>query len=135
MWAQNGGFSSGDELSLISSYLALTSATVSTPEKLLHGLHSTCAGVRDARMGLCQKPCQWAATGSHCAGEALDSTQRNNDKGILFFFFFSVYFQIGNYKGNFLSLRLAGVSTTPWARQSSGCNLSRSDVKHGNPGT
>lgn len=65
MWARNGGFSSGDELSLISSYLALISATVSTPEKLLHGLHSTCAGVRDARMGPRQKPCsgqQQAAT-------------------------------------------------------------------------
>lgn len=56
-------------------------------------------------------------------------------KEYFFFFFNSVYFQIGNYKGNFLSLRLAGVSTTPWARQSCGCNLSRSDVKHGNPGT
>lgn len=56
MWAWNGGFSLGDELSLTSSYLALISATVSTPEKLLHGLHSMCAGV-DAQTRLLQKPC------------------------------------------------------------------------------
>lgn len=123
----------GDELSLTSSYLALISATVSTPEKLLHGLHSMCAGV-DAQTRLLQKPC----SGQHQAATVQVrhwTAHREITIKEYIFFFNSVYFQIGNYKGNFLSLRLAGVSAKPWARQSSGCNLSRSDVKHGNPST